>query len=85
MVNALGYMIYFSIKLKYIDIIWKLQILTNNSAKITTWFFFVHVITHFGIPKQLMPNHGTHFENDLFQYLSRLLGFVHEFSVPYHP
>ena len=57
----------------------------NNLSKTTTWFFFIHVITHFLIPKQLVFDHGTRFQNDLFKDLSQLLGFVHEFSILYYP
>lgn len=57
----------------------------NNLAETTTWFFFNHTITHFGVPKQLVSNHGTNFQNDLFQYLSCILGFVHKFSMHYYP
>lgn len=42
----------------------------NNSTKIVTRFFFNHVITHFGILKQLVSYHSTHFQNYLFQDLS---------------
>ena len=57
----------------------------NNTVETTTRFFFNHVITHFGVPKQLVSNHGTHFYNDLFQDLSHLLGFVPKFFSPYYP
>lgn len=57
----------------------------NNTTETTTKFFFNHVITHFGVPKQLVSNHGTHFQNDMLQDLSHLLGFVHDFSTPYYP
>lgn len=33
----------------------------NIFSKTTTWFFFNHIITCFGIPKQLVSDHGTHF------------------------
>ena len=26
-------------------------------------FFFKHIISRFGVPKQLVSNHGTHFED----------------------
>ena len=57
----------------------------NNLADTTTHFFFNHVIYHFLIPKELVSNHGTHFQNKLFQDLYHLLGFFHDFSSPYYP
>jgi len=44
-----------------------------------------HVIMHFGIPKELISNHGKHFKNEVFQKLSQLNGFTHEFYSPYYP
>lgn len=57
----------------------------NNLPKIATRFFLNNVITHFEILKQLVSDHITHFQDDLFQDLSHLLGFFHEFYMPYYP
>jgi hypothetical protein len=57
----------------------------NNIADTTTHFFFNHFITRFGVPLQLVFNHGKHFENEIFAKLSSRLGFSHEFSSPYYP
>ena len=38
----------------------------NNTVETVVRFFFDHVITCFGVPKQLVSNHGTHFQNDMF-------------------
>lgn len=56
----------------------------NCSAMTVTRFFFNHVISHFGVPKQLISDHGKHFENEIFEELSSLLGFRHEFATPYY-
>ena len=56
----------------------------NSSTKTATWFFFNHVITHFDVSRQLLSNHDTHFQNNLFQDLSILFGFGHEFCMPYY-
>jgi len=47
--------------------------------------FFNHVISCFGIPKELISDHGNHFENEIFEELSSLLSFFHEFATPYYP
>jgi hypothetical protein len=57
----------------------------NNTADITTHFFFNHVITRFRVPLQLVPGHGKHFENAIFVEFSSRLGFSHEFASPYYP
>lgn len=35
----------------------------NNKAATTTLFFFNHVITRFGVLKQLVSDHGQHLED----------------------
>jgi hypothetical protein len=57
----------------------------NNTADTATRFFFNHVISHFGVPLQLVSDHGKHFENEIFVELSSRLGFSHEFASPYYP
>ena len=57
----------------------------NNTTDTTSCFFFNHVISHFGVPLQLVFDHGKHFENDIFVELSSRLGFSHEFASPYYP
>jgi hypothetical protein len=57
----------------------------NNTIDTTMHFFFNHVITHFGVPLQLVSDHGKHFENEIFIKVSSKLGFSHEFSSPYYP
>jgi transposase InsO family protein len=57
----------------------------NNTADTATRFFFNHVISRFGVPLQLVSDHGKHFENEIFVELSSRLGFSHEFASPYYP
>lgn len=57
----------------------------NNNTETIVGFFFNHVITHFSVLKQLVSYFGTHFQNDMFQELSRIIGFFHEFLTPYYP
>lgn len=47
--------------------------------------FIVETALTFGVPSQLLSDNGTHFKNDLFQHLSRILGLDHILSTPYHP
>jgi hypothetical protein len=57
----------------------------NNIVDTTTCFFFNHVISRFGVPLQLVSDHGKHLENKIFVELSSRLGFSHEFASPYCP
>jgi hypothetical protein len=54
----------------------------NNMVDIISRFFFNHVISFFGIPLQLVSDHGKHFQNDIFEKLSSHLVFSHEFDSP---
>jgi hypothetical protein len=57
----------------------------NNTANTTTCFVFNHIISLFGVPLQLVSDHGKHFENEIFLELSSRLGFSHRFASPYYP
>ena len=57
----------------------------DNTAKTIARFLFNHVVTQFGIPKELVSDHGKHFENKVFEELSHHLRFTHEFASPYYP
>jgi transposase InsO family protein len=57
----------------------------NNTTDIAMHFFFNHVISLFGVPLQLVSDHGKHFENEIFFEISSRLGFSHEFASPYYP
>lgn len=57
----------------------------NNNVETIVWFLFNHVITRFSVHKALVWDHGKHFENEIFQEISRHLGFSHEFSLLYYP
>ena len=48
-------------------------------------FFFNHVISRFGVPKQLVSNHGKHFEDSIWTRLSTMLKFKHQYSYSYYP
>ena len=49
----------------------------NCTAETAARFFFNHVITRFGVPKQLVSDHGSHFEDSIWRELSTLLKFEH--------
>ena len=57
----------------------------NNTAATVALFFFNHVITRFRVPKQLVSDHGRHFEDEIWHEISSLLGFEHQYSSSYYP
>ncbi|KAL5574095.1 hypothetical protein UlMin_023692 [Ulmus minor] len=58
-------------------------------AKITeqnvTNFIWKHIICQFGIPQELVSDHGTQFENEKLRSICRNLGITKIFSSPAHP
>ena len=51
----------------------------------TPQFVFNHIITQFGIPRDLVTNHGGHFQNSMMNELSLKLGYKKEYSSSYYP
>lgn len=58
--------------------------LPTCTAQLTAEFIVETALT-FGVPSHLLTDNGTHFKNDLFRCLSKILGFEHILSTPYHP
>ena len=48
-------------------------------------FIFNQIITLFGIPKELVTNHGSHFKNKMMAELASTLGYKQEHSSSYYP
>ena len=46
-------------------------------------FVFNQIITQFGIPKELVTNHGLHFQNRMVEELASKLGYKKEHSSSY--
>jgi hypothetical protein len=53
--------------------------------KTATFFMFNHIIAWFRIPKQIVTNYGSHFQNEMMSELESKLGFTHDHSSPYYP
>ena len=39
------------------------------------FFVFNQIITRFGIPKEIVTDHGSHFQNNMMTKLTTMLGF----------
>ena len=59
--------------------------LPDNTAKSTAWFLFDQVIARFGCPLEIVSDQGTHFINEVIQYLTQRLMIKHRKSTPYYP
>ena len=55
----------------------------DNTVEIAARFQFNHVIARSGVLKELVSDHGKHFENEVFKELSHHLGFTHELASLY--
>jgi transposase InsO family protein len=51
----------------------------------TAFFVFNQIITRFGIPSEIVTDHGSHFQNKMMVELASKLGFRHGHSSPYYP
>ena len=57
----------------------------KNDSDTEALFLFNQVISRFGIPREIVTDHGSHFQNQLISELSLKLGFLQEHSSPYYP
>ena len=51
----------------------------------TAHFIFNQIITWFGIPKELVTDHGRNFQNKMMEELALKLGYKQEHSSSYYP
>ena len=49
------------------------------------YFVFNYIIAWFGIPKEIVTDHGSHFQNSMMTELYTMLGFRQEHSSSYYP
>eukprot|EP00253_Pinus_taeda_P031190 PITA_31190 len=57
----------------------------KNDSDTVALFLFNQVISRFGIPREIVTDHGSHFQNQLMSELALKLGFRQEHSSPYYP
>ena len=49
-----------------------------------SFFIFNQIIAQFGIPKDIFPDHGSHFKNSMMTDLTTMLGFRQEHSSSFY-
>ena len=57
----------------------------KNDARATTQFLYVNVFTRYGLPIEIVSDRGTHFINEVIEYLLDEFMVLHKTSAPYHP
>jgi len=57
----------------------------KNDSETTTLFLFNQIISRFGIPREIVTYHGSHFQNQLMSKLALKLCFQQEHLSPYYP
>ena len=57
----------------------------DNMTKNGAYFLFNHVITRFGVPKEIITDNGSHFRNSFMDEITTKLGLRLDFSSPYYP
>jgi transposase InsO family protein len=57
----------------------------DNTGKTAMFFLFNHVIARFGVPQDIVNDHGSHFRNFMMLELTKKLGLHHDNSTPYYP
>ena len=57
----------------------------KSDGETAAHFVFNQIITQFGIPKELVTDHGSHFQNRMMEELASKLGYKQEHSSSYYP
>ena len=55
----------------------------KSDGKIVAFFVFNQIIVRFGIPSEIVIDHGSHFKNEMLEELEAKLVFRHGHSYPY--
>jgi hypothetical protein len=56
----------------------------KSDGKTGGFFIFNQIIAWFGIPSEIVTDHGSHFQNEMMIELASNLGFKHDHSSPYY-
>ncbi|XP_070026466.1 uncharacterized protein [Nicotiana sylvestris] len=59
--------------------------LPTNDAKVVVGFLKKNIFTHFGTPRAIISDGGTHFYNRAFEKLLAKYDVCHKVATPYHP
>jgi transposase InsO family protein len=57
----------------------------KDDGETAALFLFNHIIARFSIPREIVTDHGSHFQNKMMSELTSKLGLRQEHSSPYYP
>ena len=57
----------------------------KSNRETVAFFLFNQIIARFGIPKVIVTDHGSHFQNSMMNELTTMLGFRQEHSSSFYP
>jgi transposase InsO family protein len=57
----------------------------KSDGNTATFFVFNHIIAWFKIPREIVTDHGSHFQNEMMKELASKLGFKNGHYSPYYP
>jgi hypothetical protein len=57
----------------------------KDDGETTTLFLFNQIIARFGVPREIVTDHGSHFQNQMMTKLTSNLVLRQEHSSPYYP
>jgi len=56
-----------------------------NDAKVVVKFLRENIFGRFGVPRAIISDQGTHFNNQSFDALQKRYSIIHRLATPYHP
>jgi len=57
----------------------------KDDGETAALFLFNQIIAQFGVPREIVTDHGSHFQNQMMTELTSKLGLRQEHSSPYYP
>ncbi|MCO5557602.1 hypothetical protein L7F22_011168 [Adiantum nelumboides] len=59
--------------------------IAKNDAKAIALFLYENIFTRYGLPIEIVSDKGTHFINEVIEFLWNEFMVIHQKSAPYHP
>jgi len=57
----------------------------TNDAKVVMKFLVENIFARFGMPRAIISDQGTHFNNQSFDALLKRYSIIYKFATPYYP
>jgi transposase InsO family protein len=57
----------------------------KDDGETAALFLFNQIIARFDVPREIVTNHGSHFQNQMMTELTSKIGLQQEYSSPYYP